>query len=189
MRAFVTALAIGLVLLGVAAWRDRRARLAREHALHAPSPALTPDQLATVDAWRQGPAERLDAVLADPRLTTHPPLAILSNAVVVVVADASMDDLAPVVSRAARHGSNLLVVAGHLDAAAIDTLAVNLRLGVVTATAVIAGPEARSRAAVLAGCSEADPADLRADTPILGLTGRIPRVVADDTGCWIGPED
>lgn len=190
-RGFVTALAIGLVLLLIAAWHDRRTRLARERAAtqrNAPHD-LTPEQLAAVDAWRSsGDAERVDATLADSRLVTHAPLCILQDPLVVVVARAGMDDLAPVVARAARQGRPLLLVTGAVDPEVADTFAVNHRLGVVASSIALADADARIRIAELAGCHEADPEELRFDPPRLGVTGRIPRVVLSSDGCWAGDE-
>ncbi|MDA8440041.1 MAG: hypothetical protein M0Z51_14435 [Propionibacterium sp.] len=212
VRAFVLALAIGLVLLVIAAIHDRRARLRAERVEIAPddnpSPDAPPgrrylrlvaapftaDERARVEQWRGlTTTQRIEASLADPRLATHlaPPTCIVHDAVVLVCEGpiTEVREVMGVCQRTLDAGRTLLLVAPECGDAVVEMLAVNLHAGSLASCVAIASDAARVRVRELTGAAGVPASDLRSGYLPQGVFGRADQVVCDGTGLWIGAGD
>lgn len=193
MRGFLIVLAVGLLLLALAALRDRQTRRVAQSRLGAPLESLTPDapsepddsQRAALEAFRSE-HPRIDARLADERLASwgRPPTAEVTDVDLLCCPDGvgSLRELLPSLQAARASRRCLVVAAPGFD----DDLLTQL------ATAA-SGPRPVALCADSTMCSElarltqtrpADRTDLQSGAAP-HLHGKVKRLVADATGCWL----
>lgn len=215
VRAFVVALAIGLVLLIAAAVHDRRQRLRAERIEIAPAeppsdlPAppspgrryvrrtaapFTQEERNNVEEWQQGEStEHIDARLADAALATHlgPETCILHNALVLVCDDRISDvrEVLATAKRALDADRSLLLVAPSCAAGVIELFSVNLHAGSLASCVALADAPARARVCELTGARAVSASDLRSDDVPPAALGRARRLVCDAGGLWLGSAD
>ncbi|GAA1374185.1 hypothetical protein [Luteococcus sanguinis] len=204
-------LACGLLLLAVAALRDRQTRLAAERTMSeaperaglddAPTPSyvtppdadaprelpeLSDDQLS---AWQQARtsgtqfAVRLD----DARFATSPGRLGLANAMVVAAGEpvTSIRELLPSCTAAIEAKRPLVVVAPAIASEVATTLAVNLYRGTLTAAVLIGEADECARLAQAVGGRAVTSAQLQSGLAPEHFAGTAARLVADADGAAI----
>lgn len=191
MTGFWVVLLGGLVLLAVAALRDRQTRIRAERTLGAPVSQVHSRQPATPDATQQAAlasfrerAQPVEARLADERFATWagPPTAELADAAVLLCTEPPAQ-LRELLSSLERSGTRPLVV---IAPAFGDELLTLLATPGNRCTPLLAEPEALEQLAELTGASPADRADLQSGWAVR-CHGHVRRLVADATGCWLEP--
>ncbi|GAA1395073.1 hypothetical protein [Luteococcus peritonei] len=190
MTGFLVVLAVGLVLLALAALRDRQTRLAAERALGAPvsrveaAPAATPDegQRAALDRFRQQ-HQIVDARLADPGMATwaDPPTAELADADVLVCSQApgSLRELLASLERC--RPRPLLLVCPPVEPTLLGLVVASPEHRLVVAEA---DDEALTVVSAVTGATLVDRADLQSGWAVR-CHGRLARAVVDADGSWL----
>lgn len=201
-------LGLGLLLLAVAALRDRQTRLAAARTMSAaperarledaptPSyvtpadadtprelPELSDEQLAAWQKARTGGTQfavRLD----DERFATSPGRLGLADAIVVAVAEpvTSIRELLPCCTAAIEAKRPLVVVAPAIGSDVATTLAVNLYRDTLTAAVLIGEADACARLAQAVGGRAVTRAELQSGLSCQLFAGSAARIVADADG-------
>ncbi|MDN5563035.1 hypothetical protein EDD41_1332 [Luteococcus japonicus] len=199
MRGFLVVLAMGLVLLALAALRDRHTRRLAEAQLGIPlehlgaTPASTPDesQQAALDAFRTA-QPRFDAPLADERFASwaSPATLELTDVDLLCCAEGvgSRRELMDSLAVARRTGRHLVVVCPAPEESLVGLLA-SAPSGTARTPLLVADPQTCSELAQATGGRPATRADLQSGAAPSGH-GKARRLVADATGCWVqGPDE
>ncbi|MEL4359257.1 MULTISPECIES: hypothetical protein [unclassified Luteococcus] len=193
MRGFLVVLLVGLVLLALAAWRDRQTRRIAEGRLGAPLESLTPPSPSDPDAGQREALEsfrasqpRYDAVLADQRFASwaKPPTAEAAQVDLLCCPEGvgSLRELLPSLQKARASHRGLVLVCPGFDEDLLTHLVTTG--GPARPVPLLASPQTCRELADLTGATPADRTDLQSGAaPRLHGTAR--RVVADATGCWL----
>ncbi|MEL4503874.1 hypothetical protein AAEX63_03115 [Luteococcus sp. H138] len=192
MRGFLVVLGIGLVLLALAAWRDRQTRRVAETRLGIPVERLHPrasepdeSQRAALQDFRAA-QPRVDARLADDRFASwdSPATAEVTNADLLCCPEGmgGLRELLPSLQRARADHRCLVVVAPAFDEDLLTQLAATT--GPARPLALRADPDACHEIARITGATPADRVDLQSGAAGK-LHGKARRLVCDATACWL----
>ncbi|MDO4784849.1 MAG: hypothetical protein Q3997_07185 [Propionibacteriaceae bacterium] len=211
----VLALAIGLPLLAAAALADRRSRIARHAQLTSaperPIPGFsgaTPDYVPADDVLGRAISLRhndeeenrrigillsecvqISAGWASDRFATHAdPVRTLLDDPAVLIADeiGTMREMLTPLQNARRLGAPLVIVAGKIEQATLDTLAANrIRFG-LGVLVVLADEATRQRIAEITGSARTTRIDLQAGYLRAESLRRVTFWSANATTSWIG---
>ena len=195
MTGFWVVLGIGLLVLAVAALRDRRSRLAAEAATGAPTSTLGRERPPVPDAATRtmldefrATHERVDAPLAHEGMAnlSAPLMAAVTDAEVLccVEAPSGLRELVGSRAVARQRMRPLVVVCPTMDSPTLAEVAV--ASGDQMLVVLVADAETATAVAGLVTAHPATRADLQSGAAG-NFHGRAAHLVADASGCWIEP--